>query len=282
MKFDPPPRPKSDFHFWWFVTRRCNNHCPHCLRYDIGDQGEELDARTAKRLLLEYGEYLRAHGKTSSIAFGGANPICREDLPDLLNICRDFIEKGIFVKPVGILANPQGVDLAYAKMMKECGIERFTVSIDGLKATNDAMRGEGNFDAAIACLDVLAEAGIYADVKFTAIRKTYKEYAAVCELVAKHGVTKVMPGRLILEGGGKAMKDEALTDEEWEAFLKANDIEMPRFPPNFQPSKLPNFQTSHFVIMAGGEIRPNRRGPALGHWPEESLEKLIAKLNEVE
>ena len=32
--------PKADCFFWWFVTRRCNNRCRHCLRLGIGDRGE--------------------------------------------------------------------------------------------------------------------------------------------------------------------------------------------------------------------------------------------------
>ena len=142
----------ADYFFWWFVTRRCNNRCRHCLRLGIGDLGEELDAAQAKRLLCEF--------------------------------------------------------------------------------------------------------------------------AAVRRLAAEHGITRVMPGRLILEGGGKACAELALTDDEWERFLAENEIEMPSFHKK-GPPRLPH---GHFVIMAGGEFRPNRRGPALGHWPEDSIATLLARL----
>ena len=267
---------EADFHFWWFVTRRCNHHCRHCLRLNIGDKGAELDAPTAKRLLLDWIDYLRRHAKTSSIAFGGANPVCREDLPELLAICRRAADEGLFAPEVGILANPEGIDLAYARMMKECGIRRFTVSIDGLEKTNDEMRGKGNFRAAVACLDILREAGIEADVKFTCIRKTRAEYPAVVELARAHGVERVMPGRLILEGGGVECADEALTDAEWEEFLRENHVELPRFLRG--RTDRPPRRAGHFVMMAGGEFRPDRRGPALGHYPEETFDELIPKL----
>jgi len=267
---------KANFHFWWFVTRRCNNRCRHCLRYDIGDVGEELDAPSAMRLLQEWIDWLRRNGKTSSIAFGGANPICREDLPDLLEACREAAEEGLFAPEIGILANPQGIDLAYAKMMRRCGIRRFTVSIDGMEKTNDEMRGPGNFAAAVKCLDILAEAGIERDIKFTCIRKTFREYPDVVRLAKAHGVERVMPGRLILEGGGRACADEALTDEEWAAFLKENDIKWPPVPPDGRRG--PGPRPGHFVVMAGGEFRPDRRGPALGHWPEESMGDLVSRL----
>jgi len=271
----------ADFHFWWFVTRRCNNRCRHCLRHDIGDVGEELDAPMAMRLLKEWIDWLRRHGKTSSIAFGGANPVCREDLPDLLLACKAAADEGLFAPEIGILANPQGIDLAYAKMMRQCGIRRFTVSIDGMEKTNDEMRGPGNFAAAVKCLDILAEAGIERDVKFTCIRKTFREYPDVVRLAKEHGVDRVMPGRLILEGGGRDMADQALTDAEWNAFLKENDVRWPPFGPPSRNSGIQAFRhsgDSRFVIMAGGEFRPNRRGPALGHWPEESIGQLIGKL----
>lgn len=283
MIIPTPEREPADFHFWWFVTRRCNNHCPHCLRYDIGDVGEELSAPMAKRVLLEWIDWLRRHQKKGSIAFGGANPICREDLPDLLHICKSAADEGIFTKRVGILANPQGIDLAYAKVMYECGIRRFTLSLDGMKETNDAMRGPGNFDAAVKCMDILAEAGIERDIKFTCIKKTYKEYPQVVALAKAHGIDRVMPGRLILEGGGKECADQALSDEEWEAFLKENHIEHPFFArrrpdSNSNNQTIPKPNNSHFVLMAGGEFRPNRRGPALGHWPEEPFDELMEKL----
>ena len=267
---------KADYSFWWFVTRRCNNRCRHCLRLGIGDRGEELDAAQAKRLLCEFIDWLRRNGKTASIAFGGADPCCREDLPDLLHACRDAIDEGLFVRPVGILANAHGMTAAYAKMMFDCGIRHFTISMDGLEATNDAQRGPGDFRESVRAIPILQDAGLEVSIKFTALKNTVGEFAAVRRLAAEHGITRVMPGRLILEGGGKTCAELALTDEEWERFLAENEIEMPPFHKK-GPPRLPH---GHFVIMAGGEFRPNRRGPALGHWPEESFDELMPRIPE--
>ena len=147
--------PKADYFFWWFVTRRCNNHCRHCLRLGIGDRGEELDAAQARRLLLEFVDWLRQNGKTASIAFGGADPCCREDLPDLLRICKDAIDEGLVVRPIGILANAHGMTAEYAQMMFDSGVRSFTISMDGLEAANDAQRGPGDFRESVRAIPIL-------------------------------------------------------------------------------------------------------------------------------
>ena len=280
-------RPHADFHFWWFVTRRCGNACRHCLRHGIGDRGAEFDAPTARRLLTAWIDWLRRNGKTSSLAFGGADPVCRTDLPDLLRICRDAAAEGLFARPIGILANPHGVDLAYARLMFDCGIRHFTVSLDGLKETNDALRGPGDFDAAVRGMDVLQQAGLQVAVKFTALRTNIGEFAAVRELARAHGVDCVVPGRLILEGGGLACANLALSEAEWQAFLRENQVKASPCPPPRRASAdasrpLRTRRRGHFVILAGGEFRPDRRGPALGAWPQDSFASLLPRLAEFE
>ncbi len=276
--------PKADYFFWWFVTRRCDNHCRHCLRLGIGDRGEELDAAQARQLLLEFIDWLRQNKKTASVAFGGADPCCREDLPDLLRLCKDAIGEGVFVRPIGILANAHGMTAAYAEMMFDCGIRSFTISMDGLEAANDAQRGPGDFRESVRAIPILQKAGLSVSIKFTASKNTVGEFPAVRRLAAEHGITCVVPGRLMTEGGGKTCGDLTLTDDEWERFLDENKVEMPfgarqvtktGVPPKFGPPRLSH---GHFVIMAGGEFRPNRRGPALGHWPEDSIGELMSRL----
>lgn len=267
----------ADYRFWWFITRRCNRSCRHCLRRGIGDAGAELDAPTCRRLLLDWCDWLRRRGRTSEIEFGGANPLLREDLPDLLRICRAAQDEGLFARGVRILANPETLTPAYVKLMADCGVDDFPVSLDGLERTNDAMRGKGNFAAAVRALDLLREGGVPTWVKFTCVRRTAPEFAAVRALARAHGVEKVVPGRLILEGGGRDCADQALTDAEWAAFTREHGISWPPFPPGGPPRRA----GTHFVVMAGGEFRPNRRAAPLGRYPDESLDALIPRLNRV-
>ncbi len=262
----------ADYRLWWFITRRCNRACRHCLRRGIGDVGAELDAPTCRRILLDWCAWLRRHGRTSSIEFGGANPLLREDLPDLLRICRDAQDEGLFVRGIRILANPETLTPAYVRLMADCGVNDFPVSIDGLEATNDAMRGAGNFAAAVRALDLLREGGIPTWVKFTCVKRTQAEFEAVRALARAHGVEKVVPGRLILEGGGRDCADQALSDDEWAAFMREHHIAPPPFPP-------PGMRGGgHFVVMAGGEVRSNRRGPVIGRLPGDSFDDLLARL----
>ena len=63
-----------------------------------------------------------------------------------------------------------------------------SVSVDGLEATHDALRGRpGAWRKAWAAVDRLREAGIGTSVYFTATRRNVRELLAVAELAARHG-----------------------------------------------------------------------------------------------
>jgi radical SAM protein with 4Fe4S-binding SPASM domain len=93
------------------------------------------------------------------------------------------------------------------------------VSIEGTKATHDAIRGDGTFERTVAAIGHLVEAGIPATISFTAHRRNFREFPEVARLGDRLGVDRVWADRLIPSGSGGAMSEMVMTPEETREFF---------------------------------------------------------------
>lgn len=134
----------------WELTLACDQPCTHCGSRAGEARPMELSTEKALDVVRE----LAAMGAEEVVLIGGEAYLH----PGYLAIARALADAG--VRPV-MTTGGRGVDAERARAMHEAGIERVSVSIDGLEATHDRMRAaRGSFRSATAALQHLAEAGI--------------------------------------------------------------------------------------------------------------------------
>ncbi|MCL7475207.1 MAG: radical SAM protein, partial [ANME-2 cluster archaeon] len=125
----------------WELTRACNLACRHCRADAVTKlDPNELSTDEAKDFIDQLVEF----GKPILILTGG-EPLLRDDFYEIAQYGTD---KGLRVV---LATNGTFVTPGIASHLKEVGIQRISVSIDGSDAkTHDDFRCEqGSFDAAL-------------------------------------------------------------------------------------------------------------------------------------
>ena len=132
-------------HVILYVTERCPLRCRTCF---VGTRAPAPDPR-----LEDVAPFLRALGPVTMVDLGGGEPFLRDDLPDWC---------ALFPKAGNIGIPTSGWDTEVVRRVEEVlavtGPRRLTISVslDGFRETNDAVRGRGTFDRALATLRALA------------------------------------------------------------------------------------------------------------------------------
>lgn len=134
----------------WELTYACNLQCVHCLSSSGRRDPHELSTFESERLIDEF-EALGVFYAN----IGGGEPTLRSDFWHLL---RYATEHRVGVK---FSTNGARVDDAAAREIARTDYVDVQVSIDGADAaTNDAVRGPGAFNSALAAMDCLRAAGV--------------------------------------------------------------------------------------------------------------------------
>ena len=155
----------------WSVTHRCNLTCRYCRAYE--QEIDELDTAHSLELL----EQMAAAG-VARVQFTGGEPLLREDLGELLHKARSL---GLFatVSTNGILVPASAAEL------KTAG--RLNFSLDGNRENNDAVRGEGCFDAVADAIEAAQRVKI--PFKFVTVlnRRNLGDIPFMLDLARRHG-----------------------------------------------------------------------------------------------
>ena len=185
--------------------------CKHC-RGAARDQDYEGELTTAEAMLMI--DNIASFAKPILILTGG-EPMSRADIYDLARYATD---KGLRVvmSPCGPMINPET-----AKKIKEAGIQRISISIDGATAgTHDAFRGvPGAFDAALEGLGHAKDAGIEFQINTTVTKHNINELADILDLAESLGAAAFNPFLLVPTGRGKAIADLEISPAEYERTL---------------------------------------------------------------
>ena len=133
----------------WELTYACNLACVHCLSSSGRRDPCELTTAEAKGVIEELERM-----QVFYVNVGGGEPTVRKDFWELLD---HAAEHNVGVK---FSTNGSRIDAAAAARLAGSDYVDVQVSIDGATAAvNDAVRGPGSFDTALAALERLAAAG---------------------------------------------------------------------------------------------------------------------------
>jgi radical SAM protein with 4Fe4S-binding SPASM domain len=133
-------------------------------------------------VINQIAELARKKNKVAYIAFTGGDPLVHSNIKELIKYSMD---KGIHVV---IKGTPWLLTDEMVKDLKELGVERFSLSLDGLEKTHDSIRRVGSFRKTIESISILKKHQIEVSIKFTVSTLNYREMNDLMKYVSESGV----------------------------------------------------------------------------------------------
>ncbi len=201
-------RPKYPYHLVWIATNACNARCVHCSTEAAKALPNELSTEEAKNMFRE----LATLG-VFDIAVSGGEPLVRKDIMEVLEYAADLGLK------IGIGSNGSTVTKAKVKQLKEIGIDRLQISIDGTEKTHDlARRWDGLYKRSVNAIRLGVEGGMKVHVCMTLHRLNYNEVDDVIDNCLEWGVSRFNLSRFVPTGRGTKFLD--LPNDIWKETIE--------------------------------------------------------------
>jgi len=196
----------------WEVTRRCNLDCRHCrAAASRGPYPGELTTPEGLNLL----ESVARMGPAVIILTGG-EPLLREDILELTAQGHRLGHRMVMAVN-GTLLTPE-----LARRLKEAGIQRLSISLDGATAqSHDALRGvPGAFAGALAGIAAAKEADLPFQINTTVTRGNLGELPALYQKALELGAAAHHVFVLVPTGRGAEMTEELVSPKEYAETLR--------------------------------------------------------------
>ena len=196
----------------WEVTRACNLACRHCR---ASAQGEPHPDELSTTEALAFLDDLAGLETPPMLIFTGGEPLLRADIYDLAAHAKD---RGLscVMAPNGTL-----LDARAAARLKDCGILRCSISLDGPDAArHDLLRGvPGAFEGALKGITALRGVGLPFQINTTVTRANLGCFKDIARLCVELGAAAWHIFLLVPTGRGADMADESIAAEEYESLL---------------------------------------------------------------
>lgn len=162
----------------WEITLRCDLACRHCGSRAGRARPDELSTAEALDLVAQMAEL-----GVREVTLIGGEAYLREDWTDIARAVR---AAGM---SCSMTTGGRGLTPERARIAKEAGLQSVSVSVDGLSATHDALRGvRGSFDSAMEALHNLTDAGIRVTSNSQFGRQSIFEMPELFELLVAAGI----------------------------------------------------------------------------------------------
>ena len=164
------------------VTNRCGTRCPHCYARLKDDTADELATADWLRVIDQAAEL-----GARSFVFLGGDPFVRRDLFDLVDHITGRLER-----KARVFFNRE-LSASVARRLAAVGRGRLTplLSLDGPAPINDALRGAGNFAAAMRSLEHLLGAGLQPVLNTVALRPVLPGLPELARIAGERGVRRM-------------------------------------------------------------------------------------------
>lgn len=162
----------------WEITLKCNLACQHCGSRAGHARTKELSTQEALDLVKQLAEV----GITEITLIGGEAFL----RPDWLEIAQAITDAGMIC---GMTTGGFGITLETAQRMRDAGIKAVSVSVDGLEATHDYIRGKkGAWQWAFKTMSHLKEAGVSFGCNTQINRLSAPEFPQIYERIRDAGI----------------------------------------------------------------------------------------------
>jgi heme b synthase len=209
----------------WELTRNCNLNCIHCrASATLGPHNDELTFGECKQVLDNIAAF-----SSPTIILTGGEPLMRDDIFDIIEY---GTQKGLRLV---IAINGTLLDEEKARKLKEGGIKRVSLSLDGKDAaSHDAFRGvTGSFASVLKATEILSKVDLPFQINTTVTRLNVADLEAIYHTLKRLGAVAWHAFLLVPVGRGEGLKGEELSAKEYENILewlygieKASEIEI--------------------------------------------------------
>lgn len=195
----------------WEVTRSCNLACVHCrASSEYGPYEGELDTSHCKKLIDEIAAF-----STPVIILTGGEPLLR---PDIFDIATYGNQKGMRMV---MATNGTLVTDKIARKIIDAGIQRVSISIDGLNAdSHDAFRRvPGAFAGAMSGIEAMKKVGLEFQINTTVTSMNLNQIKGIFDLAVNLGAAAHHIFLLVPTGRGKDMANQEIAPADYEKTL---------------------------------------------------------------
>jgi AdoMet-dependent heme synthase len=273
----------EEFYFQWHITNECNLRCKHC--YHESYVKEDINISKLTKIADQLCNALNKWGKKGSFSITGGEPLMNtEILFKLLDHLETKNINSIDLLTNGTLLN----DNIIHKLKKYKRLRRFQLSLEGLRETNDRIRGRNSYTTTLHAIDNLKRHGLVVSIMMTVGRHNKEEVIPLAEEMAKHNVDVFSIDRFIPEGQSGSLTRWVLSTAEikkvyTDAYEYFNKTLRPRFllyrtlfcllnPDDSHIGAICSVGNNALTIMPNGDVFPCRRLPLkLGNIFETNL-----------
>ena len=170
------------FAFQWHITEACDQRCKHCYIF-AENACKKLDSMSwegMQQVVDNVEEFCRTFRRLPYFYITGGDPILRPDFWKLMELLK---ERHI---PFTILGNPFHLTDENLKRLKDCGCDKYQLSIDGMRKTHDWFRKPGSFVETLEKIGMIRKAGITAVVMTTVSSVNYRELPEIIDTVVRY------------------------------------------------------------------------------------------------
>ena len=167
---------KPYFAFQWHITEDCDQRCKHCYIFAENGKKEILTAtwEQMQDVVANCQDFGLMYHRQPYFYITGGDPILHPDFWKLMELLK---QEQI---PFTILGNPFHLTDEVCRRLRECGCEKYQLSIDGMRETHDWFRKPGSFDITLEKIDTIRNAGIKAVIMTTVSDKNAGE---ICDII---------------------------------------------------------------------------------------------------
>ena len=197
-------------YLFWECTTRCNLQCRHCGS-DCSVLSREKDMPLEDFLTALDTVPAKGRAKDFCVVLTGGEPLLR---PDIAEVGKALRARGI---GWGIVSNGWFYDEEMHGRLMEAGMGALTISLDGLEASHDWMRGRpGSFARALRAIRIMAaEPRLNADVVSCVNKRSISELPQIYDLLSDAGVEQWRLFTIIPIGRAANDPDMHLSDAEF-------------------------------------------------------------------
>jgi MoaA/NifB/PqqE/SkfB family radical SAM enzyme len=188
------------------VTKACNLNCAYCYFSARKPLVDELDTAEFHRLWPEM-----VTVRPQKVVFTGGEPLLRADIVDLIRGLSDADGEHRVIRCLnsnGHLVTPKLAE-------KLVGLaDEVRVSLDALAPRNDALRGSGNFHAAMKALETYRAVGLDPKVLVTVTRQSLPDLEELLCLLIDRKFFSINVNRFRPVGRGALHADWTITEAD--------------------------------------------------------------------
>ena len=173
---------KPYFSFQWHITDQCDQRCKHCYIFSENNckKIDSMDWEQIQNTFYNCLDFCEMYNRSPYFYITGGDPILHKDFWKLLKLLKSHNI------PFTILGNPFHLSDEVCSKLKECGCEKYQLSIDGMKKTHDWFRKEGSFETTLQKIDCIKRAGIKSVIMTTVSGVNIDEIPDIIDTVVKY------------------------------------------------------------------------------------------------